>query len=102
MFSIWNEKNTCLSWDDTIFWAELLNLHTVSVFYDDILDEEKIRKSFPTTYDGNETEGYVIRLADEFTYGQFKNSVAKFVRKDFIPGHGHWTKQKRIRNERKK
>ena len=26
VFSIWDEKNKCLSWDDTIFWAELLDL----------------------------------------------------------------------------
>lgn len=36
------------------------------------------------------TEGYVVRLADVFPYGDFRTAVAKFVR----PGHdrtrSHW------------
>jgi hypothetical protein len=31
LFSIWSEANICLSWDDTIEWAELLGLSTAPV-----------------------------------------------------------------------
>ena len=31
VFSIWNEKNECLSWDDTVEWCELLGLTHVPV-----------------------------------------------------------------------
>ena len=33
VFSIWNEKNFCLPWDETKEWCELLGLHTVPELY---------------------------------------------------------------------
>ena len=99
-FSIWNEKNICLPWDETLEYAELLGLDTVQVIYKGIWDEKTIRESFDkfkkAAWDitGHKTEGYVVRLADEFTYGEFRTSVAKFVADDFIIKHGHWSTQK--------
>ena len=39
-FTIWNEKNECLSWDDTTEWIELLELKTPQVLYEGIYDEK--------------------------------------------------------------
>jgi len=79
VFSIWNEYNVCLSWNDTEFWAELLELELVPVLYDGIWDEQKIKEFCKD----DKREGFVVRLADSFTYGDFRKSIAKFVNPKF-------------------
>ena len=44
IFSIWID-NICLSWDETIEYAEILGLEIVQVIYDGIYDENKIKIS---------------------------------------------------------
>jgi hypothetical protein len=48
-------------------------------------------------------EGYVVRIADSFHYGQFRKSVAKFVatkfRKELDASHGHWRYKALEKNE---
>lgn len=102
LFSVWDDKNICLSWDDTIFWAELFELKTVPVLYKGIWDEEKIRRLFTPKLDDNECEGYVVRLANSFPYSEFRKSAAKYVRKNHIQSHGHWFRKGLIPNELKK
>jgi hypothetical protein len=88
-FSIWNDKNECLSWDETVEWFELLGITPVSVFYDGIYDEAAIRKLY-TSEQWASSEGYVIRIAENFTYGRFRESVGKYVRKNHIQTVQHW------------
>jgi hypothetical protein len=88
-FSIWNELNECLSWDDTIEWFELLGVTPVEVLYDGIWDEVKIRAIGAKLNLGFE-EGYVIRKADSFKYGEFRHSMAKFVRAEHVTTENHW------------
>ena len=88
-FSIWDDKNICQSWDDTIEYFGILGIQPVEVIYDDIWDEAKIR-SLCKDIDFNKEEGYVVRLADAFPYGEFKNSIAKFVRKNHLQTAIHW------------
>ena len=94
-FSIWI-NNVCLSWDETLEYAELLGVQTVPVIYDGIYDAELIKKTFKQYEKTN--EGYVIRLADEFKYGDFRKSSAKYVRPEFRQvvntSHGHWISKK--------
>lgn len=88
-FSIWNEINECLSWDETLDWFELLGIQHVPILYDGIYDESAIKKLWSA--DKWETmEGYVIRVADKFTYGQFKTHMAKFVRERHVQTVKHW------------
>jgi hypothetical protein len=75
VFSIWNDINYCLSWDDTIFWAQLLEVEVVPVLYDGLWDEQKIKEFCKD----DKREGFVVRLADSFSYGEFGKSIAKFV-----------------------
>ena len=100
IFSIWID-NICLSWDETIEYAEILGLEIVQVIYDGIYDENKIKMAFKS-YENTE-EGYVIRLADEFKYNDFRKSIAKFVRPEFRQiinnSHGHWISKKIEKNE---
>lgn len=84
IFSIWNEKNECLSWDETVEWSDLLGIPTVEVIYrgmwnyKDIEDLTKIKE-----YNGDKVEGFVVRLSDCFSYGNFRLSVAKYVSEEF-------------------
>ncbi len=88
-FSVWNERNVCLSWDDTQEWFKLLGITSVPILYDDIFYVNKIKAIWnPANYDN--VEGYVVRLAEEIPYSQFRNKVGKFVRKGHIMTTKHW------------
>ena len=99
MFSIWNEKNECLSWDDVIEWSELLDFEVVPVLYRGIWDEKKIISLYNKEFEGNECEGYVVRLADSFPYGAFRKSVGKFVRENHITTTHNWKHEMLVKNE---
>ena len=101
MFSIWNEKNFCLAWDETEEWAELLGLTLVPVFYKGIWNMDVINalnkrmESNPGTI-----EGYVVRLSQSYHYSEFRQVCGKYVRKNHVQNnHGHWSTQKIIKNE---
>ena len=79
VFSIWNDNNECLSWEDTIIWSDLLELKLVPVLYDDIWNE----KSVKSLCDNDEREGFVVRIYDSFSYGDFRKSIAKWVNPKF-------------------
>ena len=98
VFSIWNEKNVCLSWGETIDYAALLGLTPVPVLYRGLWDEETLRALAPTSAGGDPCEGYVVRIAEAFQYREFRQKVAKFVRKDHVQSHGHWMRQAVERN----
>ncbi|ODG93955.1 2'-5' RNA ligase [Gottfriedia luciferensis] len=95
IFSIWDEQNKCLSWEETIIWSELLGLKTAPVLYKGVFNEEAIKACYTKKSNlGGEQEGYVIRLTDGFQYNDFKYSVAKFVRENHVQTDKHWmTKQ---------
>ena len=93
-FSVWSEKNVCLSWDDTLEWFELLGIRPVKVLYDGIWDWNKVR-SFKDR-DWATSEGYVVRLAESFAYGDFRKKVAKFVRKHHVQTVKHWMHGQRL------
>ena len=42
LFSIWDEKNVCLSWVETIEWAAMLDLPTPPALYDGLWDADSI------------------------------------------------------------
>ncbi len=88
-FSIWNEKNICLSWDETIEWFKLIGIESVPVIYDGIFDEEKL-KALSKNNNWSGCEGYVLRVADEIHYSEFKNKAAKWVRENHIQTVKHW------------
>jgi hypothetical protein len=96
VFSIWNEKNECLSWDETEEWCNLLGLTMVKVLWRGTFDEK-----FLVNYklDTVKHEGYVIRLADSFKYEDFGVSVAKWVRENHIQTSDHWMNKKVIPNK---
>lgn len=98
LFSVWNERNVCLSWDDTKLYAELLGLKTVPVIYDGVWDEAIIQKLYSPLFNGDECEGYVVRTADEFSYRNFRHHVAKYVRNNHVTTVDHWKHQTVVPN----
>lgn len=91
LFSVWNDQNICLSWDETTAWAEKLGLPPVPVLYRGMWSEEAAKRCYTMKSKfGGEQEGYVVRLASEFAYEDFKRSVAKFVRKNHVQTDEHW------------
>lgn len=90
MFSIWNEHNICLSWDETVEWAALFGCSLPKVFYNGPWDSQAIQA---IELDTERYEGYVVRLADAFAYEDFKLSVGKWVRKGHVQTDQHWMHQ---------
>jgi len=101
VFSIWNEKNECLSWEDTALYCEVLGLRHVPVIYYDRWDEAHTRERQIDVYNGDPCEGYVVRVARRFAFREFKDVVAKYVRKNHVHTHGHWMRQAIELNELK-
>lgn len=94
VFSIWDGLR-CLSWDDTVEWAAMLDLHTVQ-----LLSHEKFNSyawvGWKAAY---KQEGFVVRRADSFHYRDFRKKVGKYVRASHVHTHGHWMREQIIRNE---
>lgn len=119
VFAIYNEKNECLSWRDTLEWCELLGLETVPLRWWGDWIEPIVRgcwngrsasygitncelcgkKTAPTDiHQHDEQEGYVVRLEDTFPYDQHHVSLAKFVRKNHVQTSEFWMQQEVVPN----
>jgi hypothetical protein len=89
-FSVWDQNNVAISWDDTLEIFELLNIVPVPVLRRGIFletDLDRLVKSLDLTKD----EGIVVRLADSFKFEDFSTSVAKWVRADHVQSNSvHW------------
>jgi hypothetical protein len=89
VFSIWDNENNCLSWEETESYCDLLDLYHVPVLYKGIWDEEIIKNLY-SDKEHRTKEGYVVRKACEFPYLNFRNCVAKYVRKNHVMTQKHW------------
>lgn len=93
VYSIWDQNNYCLSWEDTKLYCEVeFNLPLVPIIYENSWDEEKIKNlKLEKDESDNFCEGYVVRLAESFSYTKFHRSTAKFVNENFnIVSNEHW------------
>lgn len=88
-FNIWNEKNECLPWDETIEWCKLLGIESVEVLYDGVFDFDLIEKMY-YNLNFDTQEGIVVRLYDGFKYEDFSSCVVKAVRKNHVQTTEHW------------
>jgi len=94
-FSVWNERNVCLPWDETLEWFALLGITPVPVLYDGVFDEAAIRALWSEA-DAGRREGYVVRTAEAIAYGDFRLRVAKFVRSGHVQTVKHWRHGQRV------
>ena len=100
LFSVWDEKNVCQSLDDTVTYAGILDLQTVPVLYRGEWAEALIRALYQPTLDGDECEGYVVRLSRPFHFREFRHVLGKYVRKNHVVQHGgHWANRVIVPNE---
>lgn len=97
-FSIWNEKNICLSWDETVEWCDILSVKHVPVLYTGLYDYDTIRE-IEKNINFEKSEGYVIRMAQRFSFDLFETSVAKFVRQNHVQTVKHWMNAKIEKND---
>lgn len=87
LFSVWNEENEALSWDETLEWADLLDLKTTPEFYRGDWNEALVQE---IEIDPETQEGYVVRVVDRFRFDEFGTSLAKFVRQGHVQTDQHW------------
>ena len=106
VFSIWDHRNVCLSWDETKEWAALLGFPTVPVLHEGTWNPNVDYDAYlggqlawrEPEY-GRPIEGYVVRLAGEFHYKDFRRAAAKHVRANHVQHkEGHWTNRRIIPN----
>ncbi|AZI44339.1 2'-5' RNA ligase [Deinococcus psychrotolerans] len=90
LFSIWDETNTSLNWDETLAWAERLGVPTPRQLYRGFWDERLIR-ALPV--DPEVMEGYVVRTVRGFAYAAFQDHLAKYVRAGHVQTDEHWMHQ---------
>lgn len=92
LLSVWDEKNQCLSWEDTCLYAEEMDLPQPKVLYEGIFDIKKI-KQIAESLDTTLEEGIVVRDAGSFKYEDFSTHVTKFVRLNHVQDNEeHWIK----------
>lgn len=95
-FSVWDGE-TCLSWDETILFCEDIQVPVVPVLWEGVWNEKQIR-DLAETLDLESQEGYVVRVRDEFKLPDFRDNVAKWVRKDHVQTDTHWMRAEIIPN----
>lgn len=96
LFGVWvgAAGERCLSWDDTLEWAALLELATVPVLYRGVWPgEEELGALWRRDRDESTSEGFVVRLSDGFAREDFGRSVAKWVRRGHVQTGQHWMTQ---------
>jgi len=87
------------SWEDIKKMSEKLDIPTVPVIFEGVLESEKQLKKIiedtmkePSAY-GTTKEGVVMRIKDAFLFDDFSKCVCKWVRPNHVQeGAMHWTK----------
>jgi len=96
-FSVWNEKNECLSWDESLEWFDLLGMSVCPVVYRGNFDRDAIDEATKhITSNPEKYEGYVIRIANQFPMSKFRFVVGKYVRDGHINTVKHWMHGKKM------
>jgi hypothetical protein len=89
LLSVWNDNNECLSWDETVEWAALLELPVPEVLYRGVFDQKKLLK-LHERLDIKRQEGFVVRTTTGFAYKAFASHIAKWVRTNHVQSDEFW------------
>lgn len=95
-FSVW-EGDTCLDWDTTQVWFEVLGIQSVPILYRGKFDLDFIQ-GLSKSIDTAKTEGFVMRVVEQFQRNEFEQAVAKWVRKGHVQTNAHWAHNEVIPN----
>jgi hypothetical protein len=96
-FSIWNGAS-CLPWDETLDWFELLGITPVPLLYRGVYDEFHLKQT-ARLLDTNKHEGYVIRPLGGFQHSDFRRVVGKYVRPNHVQTSHHWQQEVLTKNQ---
>lgn len=88
-FAVYDDRNICFSWDDTLTVFEMLGVTPVPTLYRGVYNEEKLVK-LAGQLDLVRQEGYVVRVTDAFEYEPVLSLAGKFVRKGHVQSDEHW------------
>jgi hypothetical protein len=88
-FSIWDDRNVALGWDETLQWFEELGITPVREMYRGTFSIEKMIE-LAKSVDTNVQEGFVVRVTDEVPYDLYNLLVAKWVRSCHVTTEQHW------------
>lgn len=86
-----------LSWEEVLFYAEMLELPTVPVLEIGRFTEAELKKIIKQrmvegSVLGGDCEGLVLRNFNAFPTADFKYNVLKYVRKNHVQTDEHWTR----------
>ena len=84
VFGIWDETDTLLGWDDTVEWAQRLELPVVPVLYRGASISEA-RAAWSRQCDAASSEGFVVRGAGRIAAADFSRKLLQWVRPDHPP-----------------
>lgn len=101
VFSIWDENNQILTWDDTLDVCQELGLATVPLLYRGQYDTLAIENLYIPDRKPDLMEGYVIRINEAFHYNNFESNMAKWVRKNHVQTTQHWAHAQITKNKLK-
>ena len=87
LFSVWNDQNISLAWDDVLDWAARLQVPTPRELYRGMWNEEALKA---IQVDPERMEGYVVRVTAAIPYADFPRKVAKWVRRGHVQTDQHW------------
>lgn len=100
VFSVWTDKNMCLSLEDTRKFCDGLFtlVPDICCIPFNVLSLKKAFQEFKNDF-SDVGEGYVVRNVNSFHYDDFGMNVAKFVRAGHVQTDQHWMFRKIERNE---
>ena len=100
-FSVWNDQNVAISWDDTLTWFKTLGITPVKELYRGSFDLKQLQQ-LADSLDTEKVEGYVIRVTDAVPFDDFDKKFAKWVRKGHVQTTEHWMTAKIVPNRLRK
>lgn len=95
------EGDTCISWDETREWCELLGIEHVPELYRGVYSKEVVLEHATSTEEifGGIREGIVMRFPQRFEYLDFAKNTGKWVRAGHVQTDKHWMSQAVVPNK---
>jgi len=92
VFSVWNDENVCLDRGDMVDFCNDIGLNTVPVLFDGMWENfhNLVKRNEVPRVGQPDCEGYVVQPYDSYHFNDFRENVAKFVRKDHVQTDEHW------------
>ncbi|MFD9389420.1 RNA ligase family protein [Streptomyces sp. NPDC060000] len=86
-FSVWDDHDRCLGWDETVRFLRGLGVPAPPVLWRGTYDERVLRRLRVET---GRQEGYVVRTVEGFAREDFAGRIAKWVRPGHVTTGTHW------------